>query len=292
MIIVDIQGGLGNQLFNYAIGREIAKLKNTELKLDITRYNSYFRPYQLDKFNICAAIASQDELLRVRDGFGLKYLNRFVFKFRRKFLPYYLKPYVIDKYYYFDSKVFSCLDNSYFSGLWQTEKYFLDIRDLLLKEITVKEDLDAFNLDIINKMQSVNSVSVHIRRGDYITCEKDANNIGSVSNEYYENAINYFLEKYNDIVFYVFSDEIDWVKDNLNLPANSVFINHNQRNDKDYLDMILISKCKFHIIANSSFSWWGAWLCTNPKKIVIAPEKWIQTGKLNDKDVVPKNWLR
>ncbi|MDD3859055.1 MAG: alpha-1,2-fucosyltransferase [Bacteroidales bacterium] len=292
MIIVDIQGGLGNQLFNYAIGRKISIVKNIKLKLDTSRYNNYFRPYQLDKFKINAEIANEKEISRTRDGNGIKGINKIVFKLRRRILPYYLKPYVIDKKCYYDFRVLKCWDNSYLAGLWQTEKYFQDIRDLLLKEITVKEDLDAFNLDIIKKMQSVNSVSVHIRRGDYITCEKDANNIGSVSNEYYENAINYFLEKYNDIVFFVFSDEIAWVKDNMNLPENTIFLNHNQINNKDYLDMILFSKCKFHIIANSTFSWWGAWLCTNPDKEVIAPKIWWKSESYNDIDVVPESWIR
>lgn len=292
MIIVDIQGGLGNQIFNYAIGRKISIVKNTELKLDISRYNNYFRPYQLDKFNICAETADENEISKTRDGIGIEGINKIIFKLRRRFLPYYLKPYLVDKYCYYDNRVLNCWDNSYLSGIWQTEKYFQDIRHLLLKEITVKEDIDALNLDIIKKMQNVNSVSFHIRRGDYITCEKDANNIGSLSNKYYESAINYFSEKYNDIVFFVFSDELAWVKENMNLPENTVFVNHNQINNKDYMDMILISNCKYHIIANSTFSWWGAWLSTNPCKEVIAPKTWWKSESYNDKDVVPESWIK
>ncbi|MFH1461878.1 MAG: alpha-1,2-fucosyltransferase [bacterium] len=284
MIITKLQGGLGNQMFQYAIGRFLAQKNKTELKLDLSFYcnkqNEPQRIYSLENFNIKENIATQKEI----EDFE-KYKNKSGWKhfFYKSFFTN-DSIYVKEKQFNFDPKVLKTYDNSYLDGYWQNEKYFKSIENIIRENFTLKNKLPDNLQNILTKIKNPNSISLHIRRGDYVNKE----NYNVLPIEYYNEAIKIITEKNSDIHLFIFSDDIVWAKNNLNTEFPITFIYGN----KDYQDLILMSLCKHNIIANSSFSWWGAWLNSNPNKIVIAPKKWFNKTEINTEDLIPKSWIK
>lgn len=275
MLVVKVQGGLGNQLFQYAFGKQLSLRSNCRLILDISEYDlkDNKRNFLLQEFRINCELISTKRIIKN------KYLNYLINK-----IIYNFKFYRENKVSVFNEKV-SLLNDGYFDGYWQSEKYFNDIRNLLIEELTPK----LINRSLLNIVKQIdkNSVSVHIRKSDYLT--KDNSCIyAEITTDYYYNAMNYFLSINNNSKFFIFSDDFQWVKDNLVFTKyNFEFITGNTIED-----IYLMSKCQNHIIANSSFSWWGAWLNNKFNKIVIAPKYWF-TKKSNIQDeIVPLNWLK
>jgi Glycosyl transferase family 11 len=174
-------------------------------------------------------------------------------------------------------------------GYWQSEKYFIDCSKLIRKDFTFKNELDSYNLKLKSKIDKTNSVSIHIRRGDYVNNLNTNATHGLCSIDYYIKAVNYITERIESPYFFVFSDDIEWAKKNIMLNFPCQFISHNI-GSKSYLDMQLMSLCKHNVIANSSFSWWGAWLNSNDNKIVIAPRKWFAVNT-DICDLIPSNWI-
>ena len=169
----------------------------------------------------------------------------------------------------------------------QSVSYFYEVSDILRGEIVFPK-LNNANQEIGSLIRSSKSVSIHVRRGDYLT-SKIYCNLGE--SEYYNNAIKYISKKDDNLQFLIFSDDSEWCKKNLKLPSNSIFVDWNRKSDS-YIDMQLISMCKYNIIANSSFSWWGAWLNSNNDKIVIAPNNWFSKDSLYDGTyIIPKDWV-
>lgn len=287
MIIIKLIGGLGNQMFQYAFYRKLSILKNIPVKLDIFGYSdTYFlnkdekREYSLRHFKIQENLATREE---IKEFSGLKsLLRKFIKKIKRDIFK-------IDNFS-FNEKEFQVADKTYLSDYWQSEKYFKDIADILRKEFTLKNDLSFFAKNIEKKIVNSNSVSLHIRRGDYAFNQKVKYCFGLLSLDYYQRAIEIIKDKINNPLFFIFSDDIDWVKKNLNLDASLIYVSNS--NLRDYEELVLMSKCKHNIIANSSFSWWGAWLNQNYKKIIVAPKIWFKNRNINTKDIVPDNWIK
>ena len=248
MIIVKIIGGLGNQMFQYALGRSLAYRHNTELKLDISDYQERYKlhRYGLHHLNIHASIASPN---------GGK--QRILLALLKIFRGNTAKSYLAEKKFSFDPSILSCGDNVYFNGYWQSEKYFTNVQDIIREEFKIKTSPDQDNESMIKRIESTEAVAVHIRRGDYISNSKTNSVHGSVSLEYYTKAAKIIMDAINTPTFFVFSDDPQWVKKNLKLPSLTVYIDHNGP-EKNYEDLRLMSVCKHHIIANSTFSWWGA----------------------------------
>lgn len=299
MIIIKLKGGLGNQLFQYAFGRRIAIDNNLPLKLDIVSgYNNdfYKRLYRLKHFNIQAEIASTEDLNKAIILQSPSIIGKSI-RFASRFRPYYKNYVVKELHYFFDTNVLRPNKNVYFDGYWQSERYFIKIKDIILKEFTVKYPFNGINLAIANKIQATNSVCIHIRRNHGISTDGkvDINAVeniyGQVSLNYYYDAVKYLSNKFNNMRFFVFSDNPEWAKRNLKLSYPTQFISHNI--GKEYEDLRLISLCKHNIIANSTFSWWGAWLSTNPNKIVIAPKNWVNDNymSIQNKDLFPQSWI-
>ena len=181
------------------------------------------------------------------------------------------------------------MKDAYLNGYWQSEKYFADIRDDLLKKFVFPESKNIKNREVLGDITRDESVSIHIRRGDYLNSQENYDLFGGVcSLEYYKRGIEYFRQHYKEAVFYVFSDDIDWARNNLKA-AEFVFVDWNNGKE-DYYDMYLMSQCKHNIIANSSFSWWGAWLNSNRDKQVVSPSRWF--NKYQSKDTICEGWLR
>lgn len=285
MVAVNIYGGLGNQLFQYAFGKSLATLKGEDLFIDSSPFENYdLRNFQLDKFNVSYKQSTFNRM-------GVYSINNKYKSHALKIINKYLK--IIPNIFFekelwvFDDSVFKSKSYLYV-GYWQSFKYFENIRDLLLKEFTLKNNIGKANLDILNRIQSSNSVSLHIRRGDYVVSKPSQPSLVCPI-AYYEEAIKIINNEIIDPVFFIFSDDIEWVKLNLNVASiNYEYINNNSSNPE--YDLELMKNCKNNIIANSTFSWWGAWLNNNIEKKVIAPKIWMYALPISA-DLVPSDWI-
>lgn len=297
MIIVKLKGGVGNQLFQYAMARSLALRKGVSMKMDIFsgfKNDGYGRVYALSSFNIVENIASFEEIAEFQKGGISGYLHKAVSKLK----PYYKKLIITEParcQFSYDANL-SFLSHVYLDGYWQNERYFVDIADILRREFTLRFPLDYKNQVIADKIKNSNSVSVHLRRLHGVSVDnkrrfKQAVDLhGACSVDYYRSAIRELASQVKDLYFFVFSDDYDWAKKNLRIDYPAVFMTHNEM-EQAYIDLHLMSLCKYHIIANSSLSWWGAWLSLNSKKMVFAPKYW-DTRKIYIKDLTPASWRR
>jgi glycosyl transferase family 11 len=289
MILVKLTGGLGNQMFQYAVGRKLAIQFNTKLIFDNSFFENHkFCKFGLSQYNISQRIITPGEQII----FDLKPAKTLLSKLYYKVLRSILEPMVItEKQFNFDSGIFSkAKNNLYLKGYWQTEKYFSDIKTVLISDFTLKNPPEQKNKEASDRIKSANSVSLHVRRGDYLKPENHYfQNI--CGQEYYAKAIDYISKEVTSPVFFIFSDDMHWARENIKTSFETVFIDFNNT-ENHWEDMRLMSLCKHNIIANSSFSWWGAWLNTNANKIVIAPKQWFNYTEQNYSDVVPDNWVK
>lgn len=261
MITVRLKGGLGNQMFQYALGRVLATKHNTDLFLDLNYFkNKNFTPreYNLDQFNIKAQIIEKSKI-------------PLLLKF---FLP--------------SIKKFNWNGNIYLDGYFQSEKYFKEYTEVIRKDFTLKNS-PAQNIQILaEEIKKANSVCIHVRRGDYV-----GNKFHEVvNNEYYVKGIEYIKNHAPIDKIYIFSDDIEWCKNNISFELPTMFVGPEYAGEKGEGHMFLMSKCKNFIIANSSFSWWAAWLSNNEEKIVICPKQWFPDASRDTKDLIPKEWIR
>jgi len=286
MIIVKIQGGLGNQLFQYAAGRRLAIKNRTELKLDTTLYrpeHRYYRHYHLNFFNIKAAIANDREIADFLHNKLLKLADFFKPLTKRSIINY--------QGYDYDRMILKLTGkNIYLSGYWQSEKYFKDIEDMIKQEVTLKNPLGNYATELGKLIDGHNSVSLHIRRGDYLN-EKFSRVYTSLPLAYYTEASKVIMTKVAKPHFFIFSDDLPWVEKNFSLPYQAVLVGRNQP-IADYEQLILMSRCRHNIMANSSFSWWGAWLNNRPDKLVIAPKDWFASKKYHNRAIYPDYWIK
>lgn len=294
--IVKLMGGLGNQMFQYAFVYAVAKNFNAEILLDFSWFeevkedpNVTTRKFELDAFNIDYRIATKEDLNALKCPDKRSKMQKRLWKIFKikKFRPAGHK-FVQRKAYSFDKNL---LEDSYYvdyEGYFQNEKYFIENREKIIKLFSPKEELDEKNQSVLSLIKSANSISLHVRRGDYVSLDSASKFHGTCSLEYYQNAINYIVERVKNPHFFLFSDDIAWVSENLKINYPYTVISFNQ--GKGAMDLELMKHCKHNIIANSSFSWWGAWLNENPEKIVIAPEKW--TLEKQKDSLVPNEWVK
>lgn len=290
MIISRLTGGIGNQMFQYAVARRLAYIHHTVLKLDISSYESYkLRKFELDRFNISAQIATKKEIekfIKIPKNIFEKIIFNLIPSLQKKSQNYYE-----EKFYHFDQRVLALPDNVFLSGYWQSEKYFIDIGDIIIKEFTIRTKPDSFNIALLNQIKASESVSIHIRRGDFAENSSTKLLHGLFRVDYILKAVSVITEKLNNPHFYVFSDDIDWAKTNLKMKYPITFIDNNI-DKKDYEDLRLMSSCKHNIIVNSTFGWWGAWLNNNKSKIIITPKNWYKRGPVDTYDLIPKSWIK
>lgn len=294
MIVTKIQAGLGNQMFQYAVGLSLASKHNTDLVLDISSYenmheNDTPRSYDLDVFAIRGSIADKDDFAMIKPP---EYRRTLQDKIKHRLALGNTVYYYGETTSSFDPRVLLLKNNTYLSGWWQSEEYFTDIRSLLLKDFSPKNKLPSGTQKLITEASNTNSISVHVRRGDYVTNKFAAAHHGTATLDYYNAAALFMKSFMPDARFFVFSDDIGWCKKHLDFGSNTTYVSGNNGKDA-YLDMLIMKSCKHNIIANSSFSWWGAWLNENNTKIVIAPRAWYTDPVKNrEADIVPNNWMR
>lgn len=292
MIIVKLIGGLGNQLFQYAAGLQLSKFYQTTLRLDTSAFETYkLHRYSLAPFCIQENFANPEEIAKVKWG-SRRGINRLIFLVRQRMKPYYQRTVFCESTYtHYDPDIRKTPRDVYLNGYWQSERYFKDIEGIIRDEFTIKIEPDSMNKQMAKTIDNVNAVSLHIRRSDYVTNATTNKVHGVCSIEYYRQAVEIIADKVSSPHFFIFSDDIVWAKENIRLEYLTTFMHHNDAS-KNYEDMRLMSLCKHHIIANSTFSWWGAWLCKNPNQIVIAPKKWFNKEEINTADLIPERWIR
>lgn len=298
MVIVRLSGGLGNQLFQYACGKKISVDNNLELRLDVEtgfRKDYYEREYVLNKFNIIENLVSKNDLpflffdhseAPTIFGKAKRIVNAIIEK---------INPNIITENKYDKNIAFSNISTNYYIiGSWQNEKYFKSIRSCLLNEFTLKSGLNGISETISEKINKHNSIAVHYRKyggknNKYYFQRPDIH--GVLSESYYRDAIKSMLQRVEDPHFFIFSDDPKWVNNifSFNIPHTIVYHNNEKTN---YEDLWLMSLCKHNIIANSTFSWWGAWLNNNDKKIIIAPKKWFNSSYQVKNDIIPDSWIQ
>lgn len=288
MIIVELSGGLGNQMFQYAYARSLqARNPFKKVYLEISNLQNGYRNFELHHFNITLPII--DELNGKRNF--IKNSNNITDKLKKLFFPYYQQQYIQEKFYHFDRNLLSIRHSAFVKGYFQTEKYFKEIEPIVRQEFTFKNEPDAANQKLLEQIKDIKvPVSLHIRRGDFVN-----NPTHPLQDEsFFQKAFCTLKDKCQNLHLFVFSNDMDWVKNNLSIPFTHTFVeNNNEANGIE--DFRLMSHCKHHIIANSSFSWWAAWLSPYPDKIVIAPFKWVNSSApyyKNLNDIVPEYWIK
>ena len=279
MFIVKVHYGLGNQLFQYALARSLAVRRNADFRLDKSFFSTdvfaeHPRVYQLDQFNILQRLATADE---IRYYTRPNYWQRGLRAIERRIMPYYKQRVVNEIRLDFDENIFNVNDSAYLAGYWQDIRYFSDIEDDLRKELTFRHPPTGRNKELFDKINTTDSISLHIRRGDYLTDSFTVVNVGCCDADYYRRAIEEIIKDVSDPVFYIFSDDPGWVKENFHIPFPVVYVDNNPE-ENAVEDLRLMRSCKYHITANSSFSWWGAWLSGHGNKKVIAPRVWRSKG--------------
>ena len=288
-----IQAGLGNQMFQYALARHLSIKKHVPFKFDTTSfaYDPFDRIYTLGYFDIVEAIASPKEIDLVIRKKGLK--RTLYQSIEKRVRPFHKRTFVKERYRGFDPDIFNLSFNKdlYFDGGWQSEFYFKDIQDILRKEFTVRNPPQGKNESVLHQIQNHESVCFHVRRTDYVTHPVSKNKHGGLSMAYYTQAASIIADKVKDPYFYIFSDDPEWVQKYIKLPYPFMYVTFNGF-DQDYEDLRLMKNCKHFIIANSTFSWWAAWLGSNPEKIIIAPERWYLDSAIKNDDIIPEQWIK
>lgn len=286
-VVIKLKGGMGNQMFQYAFGKALEESAERagnpiDLLFDTTAYTNpgkkdTLRPYLLPVLNTHARVASDKIALQTRNPYGIisKILRRVSAK---------LKP---ENSGYFDPSLLQPPYKNYYEGYWQSEKYFLPIAERIRREFTLRHPLGRPAQVMYERIVSdPNAVSIFYRRADYVGHKMF--DIGE--QEYQQRAITRMHELIPGCRFYVMSDDIEWVKENAELPADSVFVSSKEIPPQE--EQRLAAVCKHHIIPNSTFAWWGAWLDQSPDKIVIAPRDWVRGNSDEFRDIIPEDWLR
>jgi hypothetical protein len=296
VVIARLLGGLGNQMFQYATGRALALRRGATLKLDITGFAEVGphteRRYELDSFQIHASPADAEDLGQFGRSRRAEYppLDR-VLRWLRIDRSNGAWPVYRERHFQFDPALPQLRAPVYLDGYWQSERYFSDIAAPLRQEFTAKMPLDPENEALGRSIDAVNAVSLHVRRGDYVNNPATNRFHGVCSLDYYQRALDYISLRVKEPHLFVFSDDQRWTRANLRCAVTTTFVDVNSP-DCGYRDMGLMARCRHHIIANSSFSWWGAWLNPSHEKIVIAPDRWFGASRNDTRDLLPPSWVR
>jgi hypothetical protein len=282
MVVTRLTGGLGNQMFQYAVARALALRNGTELKIDTHFYaQQHLHRYELHVYPVSCSFVTDDELFRfgIRNAKKRRFYQSFVYRNWKV---------VKERHFHFDPTIKLLNSPVYLAGYWQSERYFHEVGDILRTEFCPSDSLEPHTAQIAADIQAVNAVSVHVRRGDYVINERTNRLFGTCSLDYYRRAAEFVAERVDSPHFFVFSDEPQWARTHLRFEFPTTYVIGNS----GFRDLQLMSRCRHHIIANSSFSWWGAWLNASPDKIVVAPRAWFNELQHNTQDLIPEAWVR
>lgn len=284
LIITSLKGGLGNQLFQYACGQALARRWAVPLKLDISAYaDGASRIYALEPYNLPVDLLDTRRALQLLQTPGaLGCIGAWLTGQRAPRT-------ISEAHFHYDPRPSEVPPPLLLDGYWQSERYFLNTRPVLSTELTIV--LTGANATLSKEMRERNSVAVHVRRGDYLSNSSANLFHGVCEPEYYRRAAHAIEQQVGPVHYYLFSDDIEWAAQNLDFLRPAIVVNLNSPTEA-HLDLELMRRCKHHIIANSTFSWWGAWLSDTTNKIVIAPSRWFLDASIDTRDLVPASWQR
>lgn len=295
MRIVKLKGGLGNQMFQYAFAKYIEKKWDEKVLLDFSAYGfqtkDEIRVPRIGKFNLSLDAATSKEInemcLLPHSGNSQSALYK---------AGIFLEKTVNKKYFWETSKTreFIPIDTihkyRYFDGYWQSYYYVDEVIDSLNNDFIPKEDISLKSRSFIDTISAQNAIFIGVRKGDYTAKKRQRDHFGSFSSQYYQQAINYICEHTNNPQFYVFSNDIEWCKKNINWGIEDIHYREKEQQHDDFEELIIMSSCKHAIIVNSTYNWWGAYLIKNKNKIIICPEKWyFDNTKIN---ILPDDWIK
>lgn len=288
-VIARIYGGLGNQLFMYACGLALAVRNGAPFQIDVGQLGAEGqRPFGLDVFTLRATRADAATIRAVR-GFGDGKLSREWYNLRKSLGLARNPRYIRERSFRFDQRVVAHSAPAYLKGHWMCERYFADQAHEVRRDFAFASEPAGLNAELARTVRACASASIHVRRGDYLT-GGNAQIYAQPGAGYYRRAVAQLRERIPDVRLFCFSDDPAWARGALGLPADTVFIAHNGAAGHE--DLRLMSLCRHHIIANSTFSWWGAWLNPDPGKLVIAPATWYLHPDYDATDLVPDAWMR
>lgn len=288
MVIARLTGGLGNQMFQYAAGRALADRLGTDLLLDTRAFEHALalraytrRAYALSPFRLRTRLATAVDLKKwpvwvVELGMRLRLVRPW---FRR---------WHFESAITYDPSVRTLPEPVCLVGYWQSERYFVESTDRIRADFALRQPLAGANAGLLELARSSHSVGLHVRRGDFVSLDNAAQIHGVCSTDYYRRAIDFVRNGCPQCRFIVFSDDTEWARAELPLDSSAVFVTGNESNPE--LDLTLMSACKHHILANSSFSWWAGWLGYSPEQIVVAPSPWYASPKLDARDLAVPRW--
>ena len=285
-VVVGLSGGLGNQMFQYAAGRALAVRLHVPLVLDLSWFGGRTdRQFALYPFCIEAELRMQYRWL---PSLGRAFASRL----SRRWLPRILGVPVWREPHFHYASGFADLNRGVFlEGYWQSERYFRDIRLLLSHEFSLQETLPEACVQLVQKMSACDAICVHVRRGDYLTNRLAANVHGTCSVNYYHAGVSELCEGLINPHCFIFSDDPIWVRASLAFDCPMTVVDLNGPLDT-HLDLVLMAACQHFVIANSSLSWWGAWLGSHPGKRIIAPQRWFLIAENDTCDLLPQSWQR
>lgn len=296
MVIVKLQGGLGNQMFQYAAGRTLSMRLGTPLKMDRRIMDNPLKgstpwTYALGALNVREEFADSLETAEL-SGRGQTRLREFTLRFRRVsgLSPRRAKV-LRDADFRFNPEFLEMSGDVYLDGYWQSEKYFLGISGTIRREFSLRRPLEGADRELAEAIVRENSVSIHVRRGDYVSNPAANRFHGLCGAGYYGKCIAIVSEKVASPRFLVFTDDPAWARENMSVPPGTVFVDWDLPRDGS-VDLELMRRCRHHIIANSSFSWWGAWLADHPGKVILAPERWFDEPTMDTRDLLPESWIK
>jgi hypothetical protein len=286
-VVIRMAGGLGNQLFQYAAGLALSRTRGARLLLDTTTYvTDKLRTYSLQPFTLTPRFVPR-VIVPIMAAFD----RRFVGRALKTMMPAVGWHYVRDRGQGYEPAQFPAGGNLMLDGYWQSDKYFAPVAEQVREAFAFRDPPDDANAACLARIARGPSVAVHVRRGDYVTTPEVNAIHGTCGPEYYRAAADRIRQAAPDATYYVFSDDPDWAEQHLKWPGPSEVVRHNLgRRDAD--DLRLMAACDHFVIANSSFSWWGAWLARNAAKVVVAPRRWYTNVHHTDRDLTPPEWLR
>lgn len=298
MVTVFLRGGLGNQMFQYAAGLAAAKKRGTGLVLDTVFLNDRFprkefsyRTYDLDIFAMAPRFTPLSECSRRFPVPGFWLGIDLAFMWAGNALG--IRPVIKEKQeFVVDPEVLASGKNAVLLGRWQSENYFTGIEGDIRKAFEFRDPITGEAAAIAGSIRSSNSVSVHVRRGDFVSFKSVEKLMGATDTGYFDRAAAYVATQVPGAKFFVFSDDIEWCKEHLPLPHGAVYVPASAEGPKAAFHLHLMSLCKHNIVANSTFSWWGAWLNQNPHKIVVAPKNWYADGRDKENKIMPVSWIK
>jgi hypothetical protein len=289
-VIARIQGGLGNQLFCYAAARRVAIVSDAELVLDdvtgFLRDRKYRRMYQLSHFSIPCRVATPLERLE-----PLERVRRKLARDVSRVLPFGMRPYVAQEGDAFDARLLSLRVKGvvHLDGLWQSENYFRDIESQIRQDLRLQPPTDSVNQQMVAQIDSSSSVALHVRWFD----SPNSSGLLNTSFDYYARAIAAMDERVPGAHYFLFSDHPEQARSRLALqPERCTVVVHNRGDANAYADLFLMSRCQHFIIANSTFSWWGAWLSDHEQKLIVCPRRGGAVGAWNFPGQIPNDWTQ